>query len=532
MNSDTVKVTLKLVRTKSKLSTEREERRLVAESSLEEFIKLVHPKRLLGNIHRQVINWWTRSDASTHQLVLLPRDHMKSALIAYRVAWELTRDPSLRVLYISSTSNLATKQLKFIKDILTSDTYRLFWPDMVNKEEAQREKWTEREISLDHPKRKDEAIRDPSIFTAGLTSNIVGMHCDIAVLDDVVVQANAYTEDGREKVKEQYGYLSSIETAGAREWVVGTRYHPKDLYADLMDMEIEEYDRLGNVVQSNPLFEKMEEQVESIGDGSGEFLWPKQQRSDGKWFGFDQDILNRKRAQYLNKIHFRAQYYNDPHDVDSSAFKRELFQYYEPGYLSRHNGRWAFKGERLQLYAAVDFAFTTGLKSDYTAIVVIGVDPKVNYYILDIDRFKTNSPSEIFKRILKLYEKWGFNKLRAEVTAAQGALVTDFKESYIRPLGLSLAVEEFKPTRWEGAKYERIMAALEPKYANRQIWHYPGGNCQVLEEELIFTNPAHDDVKDALASCVSFAIAPLNIFRLQKDNTSELNFHSRFGGVA
>jgi len=128
---------------------------------------------------------------------------MKSALVAYRVAWELTKDPTLRVLYISSTSNLATKQLKFIKDIFTDDTYRLYWPDMVNREEAKREKWTEREISLDHPRRKEESIRDPSIFTAGLTSNIVGMHCDIAVLDDVVVQSNAYLEEGRSKVRDR-----------------------------------------------------------------------------------------------------------------------------------------------------------------------------------------------------------------------------------------------------------------------------------------------------------------------------------------
>ena len=92
-----------------------------------------------------------------------------------------------------------------------------------------REKWTEREISLDHPKRKEEAIRDPSIFTAGLTSNIVGMHCDIAILDDVVVQSNAYTEEGRSKVKDQYSHLSSIGSGDSRVWVVGTRYHPKDL---------------------------------------------------------------------------------------------------------------------------------------------------------------------------------------------------------------------------------------------------------------------------------------------------------------
>src|SRR3990167_3737601 len=246
---------------KKEVNDSRQERREIAESSLEEFIKLVHPKRLLGSIHREVINWWTRQDAKSHQLLLLPRDHMKSALIAYRVAWELTKDPTLRVLYISSTSNLATKQLKFIKDILTSDVYRLFWPEMVEKEEAKREKWTEREISVDHPSRKDEAIRDPSIFTAGLTSNIVGMHCDIAVLDDVVVQGNAYTEEGRSKVLDQYGLLSSIETANAREWLVGTRYHPKDLYAELLQMEIEEYDELGNVCNATALFEVQERQT-------------------------------------------------------------------------------------------------------------------------------------------------------------------------------------------------------------------------------------------------------------------------------
>jgi len=303
---------------KSEVEQLREERRELAESSLEEFINLVHPKRLLGNIHREVISWWTSNGASSHQLLLLPRDHMKSALVAYRVAWELTKDPTLRVLYISSTSNLATKQLKFIKDIFTDDTYRLYWPDMVNKEEAKREKWTEREISVDDPRRRAESIRDPSIFTAGLTSNIIGMHCDIAVLDDVVVTGNAYTEEGRQRVRDQYGYLSSIETVNAREWVVGTRYHPLDLYADLLGMDIPFYDELGNINQTVPLFDSKEYPVETAGDGSGQFIWPKQKRSDGKWFGFDNEILRTKKSQYLNQVHFRAQYYNDPHSSDSS----------------------------------------------------------------------------------------------------------------------------------------------------------------------------------------------------------------------
>jgi len=456
---------------------------------------------------------------------------MKSALIAYRVAWELTRDPTLRVLYISSTSNLATKQLKFIKDIFTDDVYRLYWPDMVITEEAKREKWTEREISLDHPRRREESIRDPSIFTAGLTSNIVGMHCDIAVLDDVVVQSNAYLEEGRNKVIDQYSLLSSIETVNAREWVVGTRYHPKDLYSSLLEMEVDEYDEIGNVVKAEPLFESKEYPVETAGDGTGQFIWPKQQRSDGKWFGFDSDILAKKRAQYLNKIHFRAQYYNDPHDVDSSPIQRDLFQYYDQNYLSRKDYTWFFKRERLNIVASVDFAYSTGKKSDYTSIVVLGVDGLNNYYILEIDRFRTTKISEYFQHILKLYEKWGFRKIRAEVSVAQKVIVDDLKENYIRPNGLSLSVDEYRPSRWIGSKEERIFSILEPKYANRQIWHYQAGNCQVLEEELLYTNPAHDDVKDALASAIDFAHPPMNYYNVRRGATPLWNYHGKFGGV-
>lgn len=515
----------------SKLEEARSITRTEAETSFLRYIEVVQPMRLLGNIQRETTYWLTRQDAKSHQLLLLPRDHMKSAIAGLYATWLIVRNPAIRILYISSTSNLATKQLKFMKDIMTSDNFRLLWPEMIYKEEAKREKWTEREISVDHPKRKAEYIRDPTIFTAGLTSNIVGLHCDYAILDDIVVEGNAYTEEGRDKTKNQYSLLSSIETVGAKELVVGTRYHPRDLYADLIEMEIEEYDELGNVVRAEPLFEVKEHAVESLGDGTGEFLWPRQQRSDGRWFGFDTKILATKRAQYLNKTHFRAQYYNDPHDVGSSPIKKDQFQYYDPQYLICRDGKWFFKNNRLNVVAAVDFAFTVGKRSDSSAIVVVGADGYNQYYILEIDRFKTDKISEYYRRILKLYEKWGFRKIRAEVSAAQIAIVKDLKESYIRPNGLSLAVEEFRPSRWEGSKEERIMAVLEPKYANNQIWHYPSGNCQVLEEELIFMNPPHDDVKDALSSAIDFAVPPTNFTKMIGANVYDFKYHQKFGGI-
>ena len=510
----------------------RAQRRALAVLSFLEFIRLVQPRRMLGNIHLHCISW-IQSEGQSHKLLLLPRDHQKSAIAGLYAAWRVTRDPTIRILYISSTSNLATKQLKFIKDILTSDNYRLYWPEMVEKEEAKREKWTEREISVDHPLRKEAYVRDPTIWTAGLTTNIVGMHCDLSILDDVVVSGNAYTEDSREKVKNQYSLLSSIEGTNAQQLVVGTRYHPNDLYSSLLELTLDQYDELGSVKESKPLFQVEQYQVESAGDGTGEFLWPKMRAPDGRWYGFDAEILARKRSTYqLSPTQFRAQYYNDPSDTDSSPIKRDLFQYYDMSYLSRRDGMWFFKGDKLNVVAAVDFAYSTGKKSDASSIVVVGCDHLNNYYVLDIDRFKTDKISDYFDHILKLYEKWGFRKIRAEVSVAQAVIVKDLKENYIRPYGLALSVDEFRPSRWLGSKEERILAVLEPKYSNGQIWHYQAGNIQVLEEELIFTNPPHDDVKDALASAIDFAVPPTNFARKPAEQRQTFTFNSRWGGVA
>ena len=506
-----------------------EQIRQAAESDLVTFIKLVAPEQVLGQCHEDVCNWWTREDHKTHQLLLFPRDHGKSRLIAYRVAWELTKNPTLRILYISATANLAEKQLGFIKGILTSDTYQRYWPEHVNPDEGKRTRWTNSEIALDHPLRKKENVRDPSVFTGGLTTSLTGMHCDIAVLDDVVVYENAYTGEGRNKVKSQYSLLSSIEGADAKEWVVGTRYHPADLYNDLLQMVEDQYNDKGEKVGEENIYEIFEKPVEDRGDGTGQMLWPRSQRKDGKWFGFDMKVLAKKRGQYLDKGQFRAQYYNDPSDPDNVPVSSDKFQYYEQKHIREENGYTYYRDNRLNVFAAVDFAFSLGKRADYTAIVVIGIDAENNVYVLDIDRFRTDRISDYFEHILHLSNKWSFRKLRAETTVAQMAIVKQLKE-LIKQHGLAISIDEFRPNKNQGNKQERISSILEPRYDNMGIWHYRGGNTQILEEELSSRNPPHDDVIDALASVVDMAVKPARAIRRSRDNV--VQFNSRFGGVS
>lgn len=508
------------------MQTKVEQVRFLAESSLAAFIKLVAPHILLGAVHQELIQWWTRQDKKQNQLVLLPRGHLKSKLVAYRAAWWITNNPETTMLYVSATADLAEKQLYQIKQILDSPIYRRYWPDMIGPDEGKREKWAVAEIAVDHPQRKREGVRDATVKAVGLTSNTTGFHADVVILDDIVVPTNAYTEDGRDKVASAYSQLASIENPGAQEWVVGTRYHPKDIYDTMINMKSEVYDTAGDLEEEVEIYELFQRVVEV----DGEFIWPRQMRGDGKSFGFDRNVLAQIKGKYVDYTQFYSQYYNNPNSADLARISADKFQYYERSLLSNIEGDWFIKDRRLNVYAAIDFAFSLRKKADYTALVVIGVDSLGNFYVLEIDRFKTDKIVDYFNHIVKSQQKWGYRKLRAEISVAQATIVNELKSSYLKPNGIPLSIDEHRPTRHTGDKEERMSTILEPKYDNMQIWHYRGGNCQTLEEELTMTHPPHDDVKDALANAIDIAIIPK--MRYGMDKSSNIVTHARFGGVA
>lgn len=502
-----------------------DEIRKLAESDLYTFARLVHPEREYGDIHKRVFKWLQRNEKD--QLLLLPRSHMKSHCIATWCSWWLTKFPSTSILYLSATTGLAEAQLYEIKNTLTSKVYSRYWPDMVNPEEGKREKWSTGAISVDHPKRKEEGIRDFSIAAVGLTTNTTGHHCEVLVADDVVVPDNAYTEEGRRKTAAAMSQMASILNTGGIQKACGTRYHPADQYSIWKEQSMEIYNDKGEMTGQDLVWEILEEVVEV----DGKFLWPRTARSDGKLFGFDRHELAKISAKYTDRTQFYAQYYNNPNDPESVRLNNSRFQYYDKQHLTLSYGKWYYGDEKLNVFAAIDFAFSLNYKADYSAIVVIGIDSKNDVYVLDIDRFKTDKINEYYERIMRMHQKWEFRILRAEVTVAQSIIVGDLKDRF-RQAGSTIKIDEHRPNRHQGSKEERVAAVLEPRYENLQVWHYKGGYIPVLEEELLLARPKHDDIKDCLAAAVEIAKAPKT---KQVDSSAQqgqqLMYNNRFGGV-
>ena len=350
-----------------------------AESDLFYFAQLTNPTRVFGEIHESMFRMLQQEE---DQMFLLPRAHMKSFCIAVYVAWKICRQPDITCIYVSSTEKLALEQVYTIKNIISSDTVMKLWPSLLHPDEGSREQWAARSVKVDHPLRREMGVRDATIQCSSVGSTSTGLHADLIIFDDLVEPNNAYTMEGRKNVSASYSQFASIGNPGCVTKIVGTHYHPADLYSELKKMEYEIFSDEGEVIDHQPMYSVMEYQVE---DGAGHFLWPRTQHPRTKrWYGFNEQELAKIRAKYFGageRVQYYAQYYNEPNDPSSNKFDHDNFQYYEKKFIERTENGIFYNDEPLAVFAAMDFAYTDNAHSDFTAIVVIGVDAEGFIYV-------------------------------------------------------------------------------------------------------------------------------------------------------
>lgn len=495
--------------------------RTLCEESFYDYIRTVAPYAVMGQVHKDFCEFLQHNpDRASYLLGLLPRGHRKSFIIGMYCCWRIMKNPAITILYYSSTTDLAEKQLRSIKQTLESKLHQKLWPSLIDPVEGNRDKWSSSEICVDDPIRAKEGIRDSTVATAGLTTTTTGAHADLIILDDLV-EPNNNNPAGRKLVEERYSQMQSILNAGGMIVAVGTRYDPKDLYDHLLNTYEEQYDHDGNLIGKKKSWSVFQREVEK----DGEFLWPRTKRSDGKAFGYNMQELARIKGSYIDKSQFYAQYYNDPNRIGASKYSNN-FVYYEKEKLQESGGKWTIAGKRLNLFAAIDFAYSLSDSADSSCIAVIGETADKLYYIIELDRFKTDRIQDYFEHVSRLHSKYHFRKLRGEATVAQSVIVKYMKDK-LASQGTPLQIEEYKPTR---DKEERMNAVLRPLYEEGRIFHYRGGNCELLEAELLAAKPEHDDIKNAVADAIEIATPPFEVFTGAFKRLSQKRY-GLFGGT-
>lgn len=528
-----------------------DEIRQECEARLFSFAKVMFKNYSYGEVHKDLFDYFQFGEGR-NKAALIPRDHLKSHCIAVYCAWRLTVDPWWSILYVSANHKLALSQLAVIKGVLQSEEHRLLWPEMLNYGPNQHGElvhkplgnnvWTQETIMVDHPRRAERNVRDPSVAVSSVGSSKTGFHAKEIVFDDLVTDENYLSQVQREEVVRCYSNLAKIATTNSYMKAVGTRYADNDLYGVLKDTTYPLYEN-GEIKEHVPLWNWFERVVEDSPqqDGTGEFIWPRTyNETDECYYGFDQQELAIKKAQLTvdpDPRHLEtyfAQYYNDPNNAALEKLSRSSFLYYNPKKLEQEDSSWFYDKKKLKLFAAADLAFTEGKsinakRRDYTAVVVIGLDEDGYIYILALDRFKTDKLEVYYEHIMELQRYWGFRQITVE-TNNGGKIVKTYLEDEIRREGGVLVVEGKASVSHQGSKTERIEQALTPRYRNKTIYHYKGGLTSKLEEELILPRPSHDDLKDVLAMCVSVSKPPLKRNHSIKRNRTNVVPLSRFGG--
>lgn len=512
--------------------------KIACEESFYVFIRVVAPWLCLGHIHEDVALWiqTAHEDALKRLLILLPRGHLKSKLIALYASWRIIRNPAITILYGSASGSLAERQLYDICNVLDGPDVTLYWRGLLKSKISERDLWRNTAINVDHPLRRKRGIRDNTITARSVGATITGDHCDLALLDDIIApnsDADPWTEAGRLMVGRWYSQLASVLNPGGEILAVGTRYIGNDIYNTMMESETLVYDTEGMVVERKKLYLVKQAVVEV----NGQYLWPRQKAKTGEWFGFNQQIVDEIKETYRKSSQmeqFYAQYYQDPTDQENPKI-RTAFQYYDLEQLEHTKDGWSIrttneKGittlRKLNVFAAMDLAYTTKKTSDYTAIIVIGTDSENYRYVLAIDRFKTGDPYEMCKHLFTLYTKWQFPLARIEITAAQVLIIPVIhKQMVVR--NQRFILDQYRPPT-NKSKEERIMAALSPLYQLMQIYHFRGGLCEILEQQLVQQKPEHDDIADAMAAVQEIAFPPGKMY---KEKPTELIYNSRFGGL-
>ena len=507
------------------------------------YCRYMLPHYAFGDVHKEVAREMGSEDRRTEApnwLGLIPRDHLKSVMAACYSTWRVAKRPSYTILYITADEDLGRLQMAFMQQIFESDRFTALYPDHFLPEAGRRDKWTSLAINTDHPDRKLLNVRDETIACKTIKSGKTGRHPDEIVYDDLVVPENAYTEVGRREVRAGAAAAVSLAKSNALMTAVGTTYHPKDQYAIWEEAMYDKYDDEGVAVDSIPLWKVFKRKVETVGDLSGEFLWPRTYSTVTKeWYGWNKQSLAKKRAEYLNngeQAQFYAQYYMEPNDPTSHRLKYDDFQYWDPRHLEedRSTGVWYYQKRKLNIIATMDTAQTdassrNARKADYTAIAVVAQCTDGFYYILDLDEFQTDKRTVYWEHIIKLWTKWKFKRVHVELEGA-GKLVAEGLKDLNRQHGYSLVVDGAPAPRGI-SKHERHASIALPKYEQGIVFHQRAGLHQKLEEQLMLERPPNDDLLDAVTEAMRLLRKPMGrTTSFGPETGTVISAHNKFGG--
>lgn len=419
---------------------------------------------------------------------LAPRGFGKSTILTVVdcVAQPLW-NPNIRILIGSRVKDQAKDILSEIQGCFENEEFIDLFGDLRG------EKWGSGEATISTRTKK---YKEPTWLAAGADGPVTSKHFDLIKADDLVDEKNSRTEAERNRIH-TFFYKTLVPTLIIRRTdgtpgeldLIGTRYHPDDLYARSMDQRAGDRKFRGNLCEIPALVDPETGKRDPMGVSVCPEMAP------------DEDLKDMRVS--MGSAHFDSQFQQNTDRMKGDIFKDEYFRHYDD---DPHD-----LVERLELkvWAAQDLAVAENEQNCEYADAVIGVDDrdKAAVVVYLLDRFHARIEySRQIARVGYIFDTWDPIRLGIESNALQKHRV----DAVYRDVELLKYIEEFGldikgrvvPILTHKDKVTRAWK-LAARYESGRVVHRKKLHQDVEDQLAAFPNGNLDDMFDALDLAVT-----------------------------
>jgi hypothetical protein len=442
----------------------------------------------LGKLHKDGLAW-VNDGAHKRRLILWPRGHLKTTTFTQsEMVRKALLDPDVRILISSAKWDNAKRILLGIKGILATEQFIELYGDLLPKTtSAKTYKNNDSELTLMN--RVNMRLNQATFTTTGIDKEMTSQHYDFIVHDDLVARDNVGTTEMMDKVIQYYRDCVSLLDPKKEMWIIGTRWHPLDLYGFLIDGAADPRCKQHHLVKHVDNCKcKIGMSIRQLKE-EGEYIFPEI---------FDDEYMDILIEQdQLDRYSVASQYYNNPTDPSTCWFRPSDIEaslidasevYHKPDGTARN----------LVWYTAIDPAESTQSRACKTAAVSVGIDQETgDWYVDGADGRRVETPG-FLQLCIEVYRRYRPAKFGMELNTRK-SLAYSLKE-YMLKVGTIFNIEELKPQRVGDAqrtKDQRIKRLL-PLFEFKKI-HINRELKDLLDE--LYTIPAATsiDLTDALS---------------------------------
>ena len=422
------------------------------------FVKYMWPDFIEGEHHKimsEKFNRVAKGELKRLIINMAPR-HTKSEFASFLFpAWMMGRNPSMKIIQATHTTELAVGFGRKTKNLLDSDEYKEIFPDVRLAADSKASgRW--------------DTSSGGMYYAVGVGSNLAGRGGDLVIIDDPHSDQTAMSNSGFDDAWDWYtgGPRQRLQPGGSIV-LVQTRGAETDMTGQLL-----------RAMAKDPLADQWEVvELPAIFDDDTA-CWPE--------YWSLEDLISVKSSIPPSK--WNAQYQQNPTGEENAIIRREWWQRWERETVPSLEF----------VIQSYDTAFSKRETSDYSAITTWGVFYPVdgegpNLILLDSKKGRWDFP-ELKARAFDEYKFWDPDTVIIEAKASGLPLTHELRN-------IGIPVVNFTPSRGND-KVSRVHA-VSPLFEAGMVWAPDEVFAdELIEEVAAFPNGENDDLVDSMTQAL------------------------------